>query len=141
MADLEIKTESNLAKVIGDLESQAGNVVDQMPVVAELLFGAVQDVFEAQGPGWAPLADSTVEARRNRNKGSIRILQDTGVLVGSIGKRYGSTYAEAVAGASYGIFHVTGTKRMPKRDFTNLGPFEAPLLEDVAALLTGALTK
>jgi phage gpG-like protein len=135
MADLVITAESDLSKVLVDLQAQGARLHSAMPAVASLLFGAVQDVFAAEGPGWAQLAESTIERRRNKDKGSIKILRDTGVLVGSISTRYASTYAEALAGAAYGIFHVTGTSRMPRRDFTALGPFEAPLLEDVAAML------
>ena len=135
MSDLEIKVESDLNKVLVELAGK-GNAIDKgLPVVAEMLLGAVHDVFEAEGPGWEPLADVTKAARRGT---SYKILQDTGLLVGSLEPSYGSTYAEVVDGTTYGHYHVTGTKHMPQRDWTNLGPFEEPLLDEVAEFLTGS---
>jgi phage gpG-like protein len=106
-------------------------------IVAELLVAGVHDVFEAEGPGWAPLAESTLKARRKGGAGA-KILQDTGVMAGSIAPAWGDTYAEAFAGVSYAIYHVSKEPRshLPLRDFFNLGPFESPLLDEVAALLT-----
>ncbi len=134
MAVLVVRAESNLSRRIAEIEAKGKNVDKALPVIAEMLVGAVQDVFEAEGPGWEDLADSTRRARRGT---SHAILQDTGLLADLIAPSYGSTYAEAVDGTTYGHFHVTGTRRMPKRDWTDLGPFEAPLLDEVAQLLTG----
>lgn len=134
MADLEVRTESDLGKVLRELE-QKGKAIDRhLPTIAEMLVGAVHDVIEAEGPGWQDLAETTKAKRRGN---SYAILQDTGVFVGSIAAQYGSTYAEAVDGTTYGHFHVTGTETMPARDWTELGAFEAPLLDDVAALILG----
>lgn len=132
MADLVVKAETNLGAVLLGLQHQAENIDRHLPAIAEMLVAAVQDVFEAEGPGWQDLADST---KRQRRGTSYKILQDTGILAGSVAAQYGSTYAEAVDGTTYGHYHVTGTKRMPRRDWTELGPFLDPLLDDVAALL------
>ena len=130
MADLAIVAETNLGKVLTQLEAQGRNVDKALPIIGEMLVGAVQDVFEAEGPGWEPLAESTM--RQRRGGPPYKILQDTGVLAGSIAARVGSTYVEAVDGTSYGIFHAPDPQR---RDWTNLGPFEQPLLDEVAELL------
>lgn len=134
MADLTIRVESNLSSVLLGLQKQAQGIDRHLPAIAEMLVGAVQDVIEAEGPGWQDLSDSTKAARRGT---SYKILQDTGLLASSVSAQYGATYAEAVDGTTYGHYHVSGTKRMPRRDFTDLGPFLEPLLEDVAELLTG----
>lgn len=135
MPDLAVRAESNLNKVLAAIEARGKSVDRALPIIAEMLVGAVQDVIEAEGPGWPGLADSTVRQRRGS---SHAILQDTGVFAGSIAPAFGSTYAEAVDGTTYGHFHVTGTRKMPKRNWTDLGPFEAPLLDEVAELLTGS---
>lgn len=134
MADLEIKTSSNLNKVLAEVAAQGKAIDRTLPVIAEMLLGAVQDVFEAEGPGWEPLAEATKAQRRGS---SFKILQDTGVGVASLSPSYGSTYAEVVDGTTYMHHHVTGNERLPQRDWTNLGPFEEPLLDEVAAYLTG----
>jgi phage gpG-like protein len=137
MADLEVKAETDLAKAIAGLRVHAEKMDALLPTIAEMLVGAVQDVFDAEGPGWEPLAEATKKRRRGS---SYKILQDTGVMAASVDPRWGTGYAEAVGGASYTIFHVTGTEYMPKRNPFDLGPFEQPLLEEVAALLTEQVT-
>jgi phage gpG-like protein len=130
MASLEIKAESDLNKVLLGLQQQGQQIDKFLPAIGEMLVGAVHDVFEAQGPGWAPLAPSTIARRRGT---SHMILQDTG-LMANVEPRYGSTYAEVVSPASYGGYHAPDPQG---RDWTVLGPFEAPLLDDVAELLVG----
>lgn len=132
---LNVTASSELGAVLRQFEAQGRSLQGAMPVIADMLVGAVMDVFDAEGPGWEPLAEATLKRRRNRDKSSAKILQDSGVLAGTMGTVIGADFVEAVAAASYGIFHVTGTKRMPKRDFTDLGPFESPLLDDIAATL------
>jgi phage gpG-like protein len=80
----------------------------------------VQENFKSEGGkvgGWAPLADSTIESRmRRRNKtGAIRILQDTGTLRMKWKHNFGPDFAATVSAVEYGIFHETGTKKMPQR--------------------------
>jgi phage gpG-like protein len=136
VAFLEIKADSDLNKVLLELQGKGQSIDKFLPTIGEMLVGAVNDVLEAEGPGWEPLADSTKAQRR----GSVyKILQDTGVMAASLEPKIGPTYAEAVFGASYAIYHVTGTSRMPRRDPTDLGPFLDPLLDEVAQLLTQQL--
>jgi phage gpG-like protein len=130
MADLTIVAETNLGKVLTQLEQQGRNVDKALPIIGEMLVGAVQDVFEAEGPGWEKLDPAT--ERQRRGGPPYKILQDTGGLAGSIAAQYGTTYVEAVDGTTYGIYHAPDPQR---RDWTNLGIFEAPLLDEVAELL------
>lgn len=137
MTVLKIAADSDLHKVLKQYELKGQSIQGLMPAIGDMLAAAVSDVFEAEGPGWEPLAEATIRARRNRDSTSIKILQDTGILAGSIEPVIGADYVEAVAGASYGIFHTSKEPRtvIPLRDFTDLGPFEEPLLEDVASML------
>lgn len=134
MADLSITTESELGKVLAGIAGKGQSIDRHLPVIAEMLVSAVHDVLEAEGPGWPELADST---KRQRRGSSYAMLQDTGLFASSIAPSYGSTYAEAVDGTTYGHYHVTGTRRMPPRDWSNLGPYEGPLLDEVAKMLVG----
>lgn len=136
MSDFEIKVDQGggVTRILTVYASKAQAIDKLGSVVAHMLHAAVLDVFEAQGPGWAPLAESTL---KNRRGGAGMILQDTGAMVGTLGEFYGSDYAEVAAAVAYAIYHVSDEPRshLPQRDFTNLGPFEAPLLDDVADLL------
>jgi phage gpG-like protein len=120
---------SEIAGTIYRLQAKGKALSGLMPAFAEELVGAVSDVYEAEGPGWEPLAESTLARRR----GSVaKILQDTGVMAQSTAPGYGGDWAEAYAGAAYADFHATGTKFMPKRNPFDLGPFEAEVLESLA---------
>lgn len=131
MATFEIRSSSSLELVLRNLRAKGESAHKALPAIAELLVGGVQDVFEAEGPGWKPLAESTLRRRRKNGRGA-KILQDTGAAAGSIGPGFGADYAEAFAGVDYLVFH---TRSDPPRNPFDLGPFEGPLLEEVADLL------
>jgi phage gpG-like protein len=121
-----------LNAVLADLENRGRSLSHLMPVVSQILKAAVDDVYDAEGPGWQDLAESTKLARRGS---SYKILQDTGVMAGSTGVRHGPDWAEAFGGAAYADFHATGTSRMVKRNPFDLGKFEDEVLREVADLL------
>lgn len=81
-----------LADDINRVKAMAARAADLTPVMkgrAEQFVGVIKrDVFGTQtnpfGKAWKPLADSTVEGRRNKKAASIKILQDTGRLKGLI---------------------------------------------------------
>ncbi len=79
-------------------------------MIATKVFGKQTDPF---GRPWAPLAESTVEGRRNKKKSSIKILRDTGRLAALIvaratptGMTFGSADVEGKANA-----HLFGTRK------------------------------
>ena len=131
-----MRSARGLDKVLLEFQQKGQSIDKALPIIGEMLLGAIQDVFQAEGPGWDDLAPSTKAQRRGID---YMILQDTGVMAGSAEPVYGNTYVDAVFGASYAVYHVTGTKHMPRRDPTDLGPREAPLLDEVAAFLTSQL--
>jgi len=105
-------------------------MVEVTPVIAEILVAAVQDVFESEGFGkWPELADSTIAQRRGGPGQAIKILQDSGLLAGSINPESSPDSASAFTNVPYGAWHVIGTEHMPKRDFlevdADLVQFEA----------------
>ena len=106
------------------------------PTVAAILVTAVEDEFNTEGAstgGWPPLAASTLARRRGT---SAKILQDTGVLAGSIRPDYGSDWGAAATDVPYAIYHVSDAPRtkIPKRDFMAVDtPDVMRELEDVFA--------
>lgn len=136
----EIKADTDLQLVLLRYRQKAEASHGMLPVIAEMLVGGVLDVFDAEGPGWAPLAEATL-ARRRKNGRGARILQDSGLAATTVAAGYGEDYAEAAAGVDYLIFHSSSEPRskLPLRNPFNLGPFEQPLLDEVAAMLTSQL--
>lgn len=130
---------SNLVDVLQRFERQGRNLGPALPAVEQALIAAIDDVYEAEGPGWEPLAEATLRQRRKGGAGA-KILQDTGVMVGSTESVIGSDYVEAFSGVEYAKYHASGTSRMPRRDPFDLGPFEQALLDDVADMLLKELT-
>jgi phage gpG-like protein len=143
VSDFEVRVEGGggVTRIINVHAGKAQASDKLAPLAAKLLHAAVLDVFEAEGPGWQKLSVATLAARRG---GAGMILQDSGVMVGTLGEFYGPGFAEVAAAAAYSIYHVSdepriknpdGTDRLPQRDFTQLGPFEQALLEDVGELM------
>lgn len=130
---------SELEDAIRAYGRKAGSMRAVTRVISEELVSLVSDVFEAEGPGWDPLEDSTLARRRGGGKGA-KILQDTGVFAGSVSPGSGDDWAEAFSGVSYGIFHVTGTENMPRRDPFDFGPFESDALRSIADMLLEHVT-
>jgi phage gpG-like protein len=124
---------SKIQEVVKEFERKGGTISSCMPVVAQMLVGAVHGVFEAQGPGWPPFAASTLKGRRG--KGNPKLLQDTGVLVGSIRGESGADYAEAGTNVPYVVFHASDA---PRRKIPLRNPFDIDqekVLDDVVSLL------
>jgi phage gpG-like protein len=94
------------------------------PIIADNLVFHVQEVFEREGavaghPRWPGLAESTKKARRGQ---SYVILQNTGVLAGSITPYSEGPIAEAFTNVPYAGYHVSQAPRhkLPLRDFTDI---------------------
>jgi phage gpG-like protein len=138
-ADFSISVNADLQKILAAMQARGQSIDKARPVIAEMMLSAVADVFDAQGPGWAPLAASTVAKRRGVTH---MILQDSGVMAASGAPAYGSDFVDVVFGVPYAVYHTSDAPRtrLPRRDFTDLGPFEQPLLDDVAAYLATVIS-
>jgi len=127
---------ANAEELVGTLlnfETKARNLDRVLPVIADILVSAVDDVYQAQGPGWDPFAASTVRARGDM--GAAKLLQDTGLMATSTIGETGADWAKAKTTIPYAKYHVTGNKNLPKRNPFDLGPFESDVLDEVADLL------
>lgn len=109
--------------------------------VSELLVSYVQDVFQHEGAvagrsKWKGLADSTKAKRRGN---TYVILEDTGILAGSITPFAEGPVAEAFTNVPYAGYHISEKPRhkIPLRDFTDID-FEG-MQRDAADLLLAQL--
>lgn len=131
---------ADVMRAIGELEGNARDLSEPMAIIAESLVSRVNDKFESGGPGWAPLAASTIASRRKSGKGA-QILKDTGRLAGSIEAFSGGDYAEAATDVEYAIYHVSDEPRekIPKRDFFDV--LTDDVMDEAAETLIEYLTR
>lgn len=114
--------------------SRASDMTPVWPAVYESFLKGEEGRFDAEGPGWAPLAESTL-AEKARMGYPPNILVATGALKASLTKalaqgavyrplpsslEMGTDYRSpkqrgAWAGTALGAFHQYGTTRMPAR--------------------------
>lgn len=89
------------------------------------VIGGIQQVFDEEGPGWAPWSESYAPYAQAHNSG---ILDQSGALRGGatsegsfavVGDVLGFTGGAA---PGYWVFHQEGTRRMPARPFVTLTP-------------------
>lgn len=137
MAEEVVLSTAELGQVVGWFEQRHRSLGEVTPVIAQILVTAVNDVFEAEGPGWEQLKQSTLDKRRLEGRGA-KILQNTTNLVGSIHGEHGPDFAEAATNVPYIVYHLDGGPVIPKRN-----PFEVnadQVLDDTVELLLNALT-
>ena len=85
---------------------------------------------DPRGEPWHELATATILRRRNKDKGSIKPLVDTGRLMNSINFR--ATSVEAIVGTNviYSATHNFGdpSRNIPKREFMGVTPVEEQII-------------
>lgn len=116
-----------------------------MPAVAEVLVSEILEVFEREGAvagrskwpdfWWARQGLEKPKTRRF-STGVLKLLQDTGNLVGSITPYSEHAVAEAFSNVPYAGYHVSQRprKKIPLRDFTDID-FEAAQREATEIIL------
>ena len=93
--------------------------------IAVRLREIIEEQFDSQGGrsgGWAPLAASTVREKAHLGQ-DPRILFATHRLVESLTRKFDTDHIEELSrntlrfgsSVTYGIYHQTGTRKMPKR--------------------------
>lgn len=131
---------SELRAAAKEFTRRGGNLQSVTEVIANDLAVAVQENFEQekghlQG-AWPDLAESTKARMKPRRRASAyKILQDTGILAGSIMPHSDGGEAEAYTNVPYAKYHVSSAprSRLPLRDFLDID-FER-IMEDTAELL------
>ena len=100
--------------------------------VQSTMFDVERDRFEAEGPGWAPLADSTLRQKQAAGL-PADILQASGALMRSLTTDDGDNIS-AIAGGGQDFYfgtrdpkaglHQDGTRNMPARPVLDVGEVE-----------------
>lgn len=137
MAFFEIKLEENGRLQLALNEMARVGSDRHYPTIGQLLLGAVEDVVEMEGPGWPPLAEATLAQRRKQGRGA-KMLQDTGVMMGSLSPGWGPSHVEVTFGVPYAIAHIEGIG-VPQRNPFDLAPVEDALYEDIEETIMGDL--
>lgn len=150
---MEIRIDSRELKRL--LQKGQSILRDMSPImrdVAQTMKSTVNKNFEAEGRDemgrphtWKELARSTQKVRE-RYKGSDKkahpILEFTGRLKQSINTAYGRDYAQVYSGVKYGVYHQTGTRKMPARPFMVMPKSELRQIERfIASKIEEAMKK
>jgi hypothetical protein len=107
---------SGLVSVFDDMADSIESY--PMALIATDMVGSVDELIDSQGNGeWDPLKDSTI--RRHPRRAGGRLLQDIGLLA-NMQPSDGPDWAEVASPAPYSGYHVTGTRNMAKRDWTDI---------------------
>lgn len=117
---------TELRKALNDFACNADNATTAHKVLGEILRRYVDDKFQSEGPGWAPLSPATIARRRVSER--YQILQDTGVLAGSMVPDGGPDFAEVSTNVLYSVFHLAYSSHQSMRDFFDID-FDAALDE------------
>lgn len=137
-----------LAEALEQLANAGASVsAEVMPVIAEDLVAAVHEVFLKEGavankpkwPGFWWERQGLPRPKGRRWQGVLHLLQDSGVLAGSITPIHEALVAEAFTNVPYAGFHVSQRPRrvIPLRDFTDID-FDQ-VQEDAADLILSQL--
>lgn len=134
--------DSELQRAMRQMVSRSHAVAREvLPPMAEALHAGVLDVWEAQGPGWDPFAESTLAGPRGR--GSPKLLQDSGVSIDTLGLDFDLEFIEVFASTPYMVFHTSDKprKKIPLRNPFELGPFEEPTMREIEAIALSSMER
>ena len=99
-------------------------------IAVPIIKSRLQEIFMQEGPGWAPLAQSTLLSREYPE---LPILQQTGALMASVIDHpvLTITKRQLLYGTNnpYADFHEEGTRKMPARPF--LGPARREVMSEI----------
>lgn len=114
----------DLQKATSDLRPALSRAGTYMERETRLNFAKEQS---PDGDAWAGLAASTL-----RQKKTSAILRETGTLVGSVAKQQVTAKSVTVgASTAYGIYHQTGTSKMPARPFIGIAERHKPEIKRI----------
>ena len=141
--DLEVK------ELLKRLEKKAGNMKPAMQDISVYMKHEVMGNFKAQGRPrkWQPLSAKYAKFKAESNGAGKPILEFNGKLKQSINTRYSEDNAAAYTGVKYGVYHQTGTSKMPERPFMpnkstpNMPPFDTKGIERIKQILELYITQ
>ena len=121
LKDMGIVAERRIKRAFGEQKAPE--------IVAEVAGGKAK---EAAGAAWAPLAEATIRRRRNKDKGSIKVLRDRGTLKGSIASIVAGGAVTIGTGLEVGKWHQGGTRNMPARPFVGINEEDYRTFHEIA---------
>lgn len=120
MIDIQIKNREKVDKALVNLGRELQNPQKALNQIGILMMASVDKNFVEQGrpQKWVSLSPMTIAMRRNKDKSSIKILQDTGHLRQNIEYKVAEDGSGLSVGTNvnYGKAHqLGGTSRIPAR--------------------------
>jgi len=142
-------TDKDVADLFGKLRKELSDLSKPLKDIGVYMKEEVMENFEQEGrpKGWAPLAESTIEKKKKAKGASGQILEFHGKLKQSINMRSDKAEASVFTGVFYGVYHQTGTRKMPLRAFMpnsdndGIPPFHKEGIENIKAILSEHLAK
>lgn len=141
--DAEVKA------MLRKLEHKAKTMKPAMNDISVYMKREVMDNFKAQGrpTKWRPLSER-YSAFKSQSAGSGKpILEFHGKLKQSINAKSTNANAEVKTGVLYGVYHQTGTRKMPARPFMpdsknpNMPPFDSKGIGRIKQIIELYLTR
>jgi phage gpG-like protein len=137
-----------LMKTLGKLQDNVKRLKPAMADISVYMKNQVMKNFEAEGrpERWQPLSEKYLRYKLEE-KGTSKLLEFHGKLKQSISIRSTWKDAEVFTGVKYGVYHQTGTRKMPARpfmpseDIQDMPPFDNLGMKYIKRKLTEAVMK
>lgn len=81
---------------------------------------------DPDGAAWADLRPSTIAQKKTST-----ILREESILVNSVASESGGSVGRVYATAEHGLYHQTGTSKMPAREFLGIGADDEAMIEKI----------
>jgi phage virion morphogenesis protein len=138
-----------LTEAFKTLRNNVHDLSKPMRDIAVYMKEEVLENFEQEGRSkrWAPLSPKTKEIKEKKKGTTGKILEFHGRLIQSINLRSDKNEASVFTGVFYGVYHQTGTRKMPQRAFmpydsaSNIPPFDKEGLENIKSIMSDHLAK
>jgi len=110
--------DEELNALLNNLGKNAKNTESVMKDLSVYMKQQVMENFKAEGrpEQWRPLSEKYLKYKLQK-KGASKLLEFHGKLKQSINARSSKGEARVRTGVKYGVYHQTGTKKMPARPF------------------------
>ncbi|HOF58821.1 MAG TPA: phage virion morphogenesis protein [Syntrophorhabdaceae bacterium] len=106
---IEIKVnDKEVSKLFNELVKRGQNMSPAMKIISGIMFDAVKENFEKEGPGWEKLKPATIRQREKKGYWPGKILRVRGQLSASITNKYDSKSARVGTNKVYAAIHQFG---------------------------------
>jgi phage virion morphogenesis protein len=127
---LKVSISGNAEFKVGELKGKTKTLPKAIAKATVFLERQQKVRFASQtdpdGKAWAGLSPSTL-ARKKTNA----ILRETSTLANSINSSSAGLIGQVSASTEYGIYHQSGTSKMPQRQFLGIGADDVPKIEEI----------